>query len=182
MLPEVWGCTLKNRTPLHLLHRTDWFCVMKERVCSDNHKDSRRNKDKPVVKIRVECCSAKLELLAYLQLHVCRTWFAGRVKWGGTTIASVRPTHSALCKDTCPTCLICFLPFPLRHMCRLPFLFPLSPFQHKSCSSWLSVLSHSLSLSKRRHCRNSPSLQGRLCTYSCLLLPNICQYPLFPPS
>lgn len=140
MLPEVWGCTLKNRTPPHLLHRTDWFCVMKGRVCSDNHKDS-RNKDKPVVKIRIECHFAKLKLVDHWQLHACRTWFAGREKWGGTTIASARPIHTAHSRDTCvPSAFVLPSPFPLGLTYRLPFLFPLPPFQQESCCIWLCAI------------------------------------------
>lgn len=165
--------------------RTDWFCAMKERVCSDNHEDSRRNEDKLVVKIRVECRSAKLELIAHWQLHACRSWFAGREKWGGTTIASAGPIHTAHSLGTRVLYLPLVFPpspFPLGSMCRLPFLSPLPPFKQESCSAWLSALSHSLSLSKTRRCRSSLSLQGRLCTYFCLLVPNVFQYPLFPPS
>lgn len=149
MLPKVQGHTCDERIPFHLLHRPHLLC---EGVCNNDQKDSRKNNDKPTVKTRAECCSAKLEPPPQWQFHACKTGFTGN-EWDGTitAMASDGPTHRAHSLGTCMS----FLPlvlhsvFPTILIFRLPLLFSLPLLQQESCSPLLSVLCPSVTPPQR---------------------------------
>jgi len=91
----------------HFIYCIGQICSMKEGLCSDNQKDSRKNKDKPTVKTKAESCSAKLEPLPQQQFHACKTGFAGNEEWDGTIIAmaSDGPTYTSHPLGTCVSSL-----------------------------------------------------------------------------
>lgn len=113
---QRYRVTNSKRGP-HFIYCIGQTGSVKERVCNDDHKDSRRIRDKPMVNMRAECCSANLQLAPQWQFHACRTWFAGREERGSTitAMASAGPTHTACSLGTCVSCLpfVLHSPFPL---------------------------------------------------------------------
>lgn len=110
---------------------------VKERVCNDDLKDSRRIRDKPMVNMRAECCSANLQLAPQWQFHAAepglqagRSGVAQSQPWSNTLM------HNMLTRDLCVLSAFCAsLSFPTVPTQRQPLLFSLPPLQQESCST-----------------------------------------------
>lgn len=176
------------RRGIHFIYCTEHIWSVKDRVCNNDRKDSRKNK--PIVETKGECCCAKLEPLPQRQFHTCKTGFAGNEEWDSTIIvvAAQMAPHTAHSLGTCVSSLplvlhSAFPTIPTRSF-PSPFLppaftarilFPLAlcaiPFGHSPSKSQCDTA--------EAHC---PSRKDRT-HHSCLLRsPYPHQYPLFSPS
>lgn len=107
---QRYRVTNSKRGP-HFIYCIGQTGSVKERVCNDDHKDSRRVRDKPMVNMRAECCSANLQLAPQWQFHACRTGLqAGRrgVAQSQPWLQLVQHTQHAHQGLVCPVCLLCF--------------------------------------------------------------------------
>lgn len=90
---QRYRVTNSKRGP-HFIYCLGQTGSVKERMCNDDLKGSRRIRDKPMVNMRAECCSANLQLAPPVAVPCSRTWFAGREEWGSTITAMVQHTHA----------------------------------------------------------------------------------------
>lgn len=159
------------------IYCTGQICSVKEGVCNDDQKNSRKNQEKPTVKTKAECCSAKLKPLPQWHFHAHKTRFICNEEWDGTTVAmaSDGSTHTAHSLGTCVSCLpfVLHSTLPTISTSRMPLHFSLPPLQQQILFPLaLCAISFSHSPSKSQ-CDTaealSPFRKDRV-HYSCLLL------------